>query len=258
MDFSPMNANPKKHIEPSKNWGSKTLLALVILYALFLLTLRANVLFDRAGGANLLPALIQFLFPVTLGEIILLAAITVVGALKWWKGRLSQRAHPPPFASKSLTSIRNIFSKQNLAFGWSLFWRLQVTKVLLLVSQFAANAMGKTVSNIVLVLIFVSVVPLAVYFFKQQTRRRYSIYLPRFAGSFLWRAAAITGLNLSAFLLYHAAFSPGGIHGEIILLDWFTSFPVLILAMCAGLGWAAHSHIAAVLTEQQPHGVLSE
>ena len=230
------------------HWPSRKAIAFGVsafLYALLLVALRPQALFQPAGGAHLFSALLEFFFPVTFAELILLL-IFIFTTFSYFRG-VSGKPKAEGIPSVSVRSPTSLFCRRNLRVGWSLFWKIYLVGRGFSVIDKAYLA-GTALEIPLSIIGIIVVLSLAVWLSKRAARRFYSVELHGYGWPFLWRAAIGTFLSGLIFLLASLVVSPRGITDELVLLDWFTSIPMLVIMQCAVFGWAVYDYVASERT----------
>ena len=153
-----------------------------LLYAALLLALRGERLSAPAGGIHLLPALIQFFFPVTIAELVLIAVLAAT-AIAYYSARPVR--HPSVAALAPWTSSA-IFSKRNLIAGWSLLWRwVLVSMALAMLATMLVSDQGVAIAAVVAVGRWIAVAVVGVWLAKRLVKRSYGITLKGYGWALL-------------------------------------------------------------------------
>jgi len=254
-----MSVSPADQRDLRKQRIALTLWIALALYALVVLALRGNLLLESWSRMGLPLAIMQFLFPLTVAELVLLAFLAVT-MVRWWRaqrhveGTSAVPNHPglwqdPPW-------------KASVALGWSLVWRLYLAK---LIAHMAILYVPSQPIRWALSVAFLGCAALlAVYLLRRQARRQYAIRLPWLVWPFLWRGALVFVIGEVILALFLTLVSPDHVGGQLTLLTWAGVYAVLALSDSVAIGWAARravavcanaecaAHVQAADPERQP------
>ncbi len=215
---------------------------LIVCLALYV-ALDYKLLFEPAGGINFIKTFLKLLIPTKVIELILFLVIVFIGCKLFFATRSKPyKIFEAP--SVKFRSLKEMSSKINLSMGWSLTWRLFLLMRLLAVPK---ELYIRNTSFIDIYIVFEAVFlwVLALLIAKRLTLKRYNQTLSQH-WSFMWRFAAGYVTSFVIFLLMNLVMQiPLNGGGEtfdkpLILLDWFTLIPALLICQSAFSGWAIH------------------